>query len=74
MHFTIPRNHLSPHDMARAVGTIESGARQVNATEALNSIQSVISRLIIRYNSTGVVRERHTLLSCITTPVQDRYI
>ena len=70
----MPRNHLRPYDMVRAVGTFESGIRQVNVAEALNSFQAVISRSIARYNSTGVVRKCHTVLHRITTSVQDRYI
>ena len=60
--------------MLRGLGMIESGMRQVDVAEALNTSQSVISRLIARHHLTADVRERHTVRNRITTPVQDRLI
>ena len=60
--------------MLRAVGMIEAGSRQRTAALALNTSQSVISRLWTRYRSTGTVAERHGGRYRCTTRRQDRYI
>lgn len=43
------RRHLSREEMLRAVGMIEAGSRQRTVALALNTSQSVISRLWPRY-------------------------
>ncbi|RVE50255.1 hypothetical protein evm_005090 [Chilo suppressalis] len=60
--------------MLRAVGMIEAGSRQRTVALALNTSQSVISRLWTRYRSTGTVAERHGGRYRCTTRRQDRYI
>ncbi|RVE40518.1 hypothetical protein evm_014831 [Chilo suppressalis] len=68
------RRHLSREEMLRAVGMIEAGSRQRTVALALNTSQSVISRLWTRYRSTGTVAERHGGRYRCTTRRQDRYI
>lgn len=68
------RRHLSREEMIRAVGMIEAGSRQRTVAVALNTTQSVISRLWTRYRSTGSVAERHGGRYRCTTRRQDRYI
>lgn len=68
------RHHLTREEMMRAVGMLEAGSRQRAVAFALNTTQSVISRLWTRYRMTGSVAERHGGRSRITTRRQDRYI
>lgn len=68
------RQHLSLAEMNRAVGMLEAGRRQVDVAAALNTSQSVISRLWRRYRTSGDPSEQHPGRGRITTAVQDRYL
>uniref|UniRef100_A0A6P7FMB9 Uncharacterized protein LOC114331772 n=1 Tax=Diabrotica virgifera virgifera TaxID=50390 RepID=A0A6P7FMB9_DIAVI len=58
-----------------AIGTIQAGARQVDVDKSFNVSQSVVPRLVNRFNETGNVAERlKSGRSRVTTPTQHRYI
>lgn len=68
------RRHLNRDEMLRAMGMLEAGMRQIDVARALNTTQSVISRLSARYRESGDVAERHTGRHRITTPQQDHFL
>ena len=68
------RRHLTPEEMLRAVGMLEAGRSQREVAAAIDSNQSVIRRLWVRYRDTGSTAERHPGRYRVTTQRQDRFV
>jgi hypothetical protein len=55
----LPQRRLTYIEMAQGVGMLQAGSFQCQVARALNVSQSVISRMLIRYQTTGTVSRRH---------------
>jgi hypothetical protein len=71
----LPQRRLTHIEMAQGVGMLQAGSSQRQVARALNVNQSVISRMLIRYQTTGTVSRRHSSdRTCVTTQREDRFL
>ncbi|GBM90742.1 hypothetical protein AVEN_197247-1 [Araneus ventricosus] len=69
------RKHLDDFLRGRIIGRLESGRTQLEVSEELGIAQSVISRLLQRFQDDGnVSRCYSTGRPRVTTPNDDRYL